>query len=465
MLHRRNFLKDAAVLTAAATAIPLSNEMKPVWAQAPSDRLRMGCIGVGSMGRGDAHGFNGLCDIVAICDLDEDYGLARTINSGLGKRDANGQVIKPDTYKDYRRVLERDDIDVVTVVTPDHWHVKIAIEALQAGKHVFCQKPLTLTLEENKLIRKACDRYGKTFQVGTQQRSQYNQFAKAALMVRAGLLGKIKKITCDIGGSPTSGDIPKMDPPANFDWNTYLGQAPYTDFLGQGDFLSRNNRDNRFGQTRCHYEFRWWYEYSGGKFTDWGAHHIDCALWSVDMLKDGMGPTSINPLIAEHPVPFKDGYPTVTNRYNTSHKFDIQLMFPNGMEMRVVSHSPDGNGILFEGTKGKMHVSRGRIKGKPIEELAPDAFSQADFDGLYNGKPFEGHKNNFIRCIREGGKPVSDVWSHVKAMNCCHLSGIAARLGRKIEWDPVKEEIINDAHAATFAAREQRKGFEIPRDF
>ena len=189
MLHRRNFLKDAAVLTAAATAVPLSNEMKPVWAQAPSDRLRMGCIGVGSMGRGDAHGFNGLCDIVAICDLDEDYGLARTLNSGLGKRDANGNVIKPDAFKDYRRVLERDDIDVVTVVTPDHWHVKIAIEALQAGKHVFCQKPLTLTLEENKLIRKACDRYGKTFQVGTQQRSQYNQFAKAALMVRAGLLG------------------------------------------------------------------------------------------------------------------------------------------------------------------------------------------------------------------------------------------------------------------------------------
>ncbi|MBQ6827373.1 MAG: Gfo/Idh/MocA family oxidoreductase, partial [Thermoguttaceae bacterium] len=259
-LNRRDFLKSSA-LAAAATAIPWTETIKPVWAQAPSDRLRMGCIGVGSMGRGDAHGFNGLCDIVAICDLDEEYGIGRTIRSGIGKKDDKGQTIKPDVYKDYRRLLERDDIDVVTVVTPDHWHVKIAIEALQAGKHVFCQKPLTLTLEENLLIRKAVEKYGKTFQVGTQQRSQHDQFALAALIVRSGMIGDVKKVICHIDGSPTSGDkdIPQMAPPANFDWNMYLGQAPYTEFLGDGDFLNKNNNDNRFGRTRCHYEFRWWY--------------------------------------------------------------------------------------------------------------------------------------------------------------------------------------------------------------
>ena len=142
-INRRSFLKTSAAFAAAATVLPMTETIKPVWAQAPSDRLRMGCIGVGSMGRGDAHGFNHLCDIVAICDLDEDYGLGRTIRSGIGKKNEKGETITPDTYKDYRKVLERDDIDVVTVVTPDHWHVKIAVEALQAGKHVFCQKPLT----------------------------------------------------------------------------------------------------------------------------------------------------------------------------------------------------------------------------------------------------------------------------------------------------------------------------------
>jgi|BioPla2DNA2_1021312.scaffolds.fasta_scaffold44931_2 predicted dehydrogenase len=463
-LNRRAFLKSSA-LAAAATVFPTSQIIKPVWAQDPSDRLRMGCIGVGSMGRGDAHGFNWQCDIVALCDLDEDYGLARTINSGIGKKDEQGQVIQPDTYKDYRRVLERDDIDVVSIVTPDHWHVKIAVEALQAGKHVFCQKPLTLTLEENLIIRNAVEKYGKTFQVGTQQRSQRDQFALATLIVRAGMLGDITKVVCDIGGSPVCNeDIPKMDPPANFDWDTYLGQAPYTDFLGDGDFLGSNNNDNRFGRTRCHYEFRWWYEYSGGKFTDWGAHHIDCALWAMGLDKFGTGPTSVDGTNAKHPVPFEDGYPTVDNRYNTSHEFDIVLKLTNGCEMHVVSSSPDGNGILFEGTNGRMHVSRGRCKGKVIEELPPDAFSQEDFDALYNGKPFEDHKVNFIRCIREGGKPVSDVWSHVQAMHCCHLCSVAARLNREIQWDVNAERIVGDELAASFWAREQRKGFEISRD-
>lgn len=456
---RRSFLKESALLAAAATAIPVVGTSRPVWAQAASDRLRMGCIGVGSMGLSDAHGFNGLCDIVAICDLDEEYGLARSLRSGLGKRDAQGNVIPPDAYKDYRRVLERDDIDVATIVTPDHWHVKIAVEALQAGKHVFCQKPLTLTLEENLIIRRACEKYGKVFQIGTWQRSQRDQFMLATLMVRKGLLGDIRHIVCDIGGSPTSGDIPAYTGDIGFDWNQYLGQAPYTEFLA----TRCDHEGNRFGQTRAHCEFRWWYEYSGGKFTDWGAHHIDCALWALGLQEKGTGPISVDGANAEHPVPFKDGYPTVANRYNTSHHFDIVMKFPNDLVMNVVSGSPDGNGVLFEGTKGRMHVSRGRIAGRPFEQLDRSLITEDDYRQLYNGKPYEGHMQNFVRCIREGGKPVSDVWSHVQAMHCCHLCGIAARLGREIHWDAKQEKIVGDAQAATFFSREQRKGFEIAK--
>lgn len=458
---RRDFFK-ASAFAAAATAIPVATAPKPVWAQAPSDRLRMGCIGVGSMGLGDAHGFNGLTDIVAICDVDENYGIARTINSGIGKRDANGQVIKPDTYKDYRRILDRDDIDVVSIVTPDHWHVKIAVEALMAGKHVFCQKPLTLTLEENQVIRRACAKYGKAFQIGTWQRCQRDQFVLATLLVRKGYIGDVKKITCDIGGSPTSGEIPKADVPAGLDWEMWQGPAPRHDFLSTG---MTNNRDGNLGQTRCHYEFRWWYEYSGGKFTDWGAHHIDCALWALNLQTPGTGPISFDGTNAHHPVEFKDGYPTVDNRYNTSDNFDIKCMFENGIEMHVVSGSPDGNGILFEGTKGRFHVSRGRCKGKPVEELPPDAFTEDDYRELFHGKPFEGHKENFIRCVREGGTCVSDVVSHVQAMNACHMCGIAARLNREVKWDPKAEKIVGDNQAATFFARQETKGYEIPRNF
>ncbi|MDO4550086.1 MAG: Gfo/Idh/MocA family oxidoreductase [Planctomycetia bacterium] len=451
---RRDFLKTAATLAAACTVTPRVFAPSDLYAfQAPSDRLRMGCIGVGSMGRGDLHGFRKLCEIVAICDVDSAYGINQTLKSMKDQ--------KPDTYKEYQRILERTDIDVVSIVTPDHWHVKIAIEALQAGKHVFCQKPLTLTLEENILIRKACQKYGKVFQVGTQQRSQRNQFAKAVLMVRAGILGDIKNIVCNIGESPTSGEIPVADVPSSLDWDLWLGPAPYVDYRAERYDLGKGI--SALGKTRCHYEFRWWYEYSGGKFTDWGAHHIDCALWALNLQKKGTGPISFNGVNAEHPVEFKDGYPVVNNRYNTSNKFDILCTFENGLTMHVVSNSPDGNGILFEGTKGKIHVNRGRIKGKPVEELPADAFKEEDYTALYNGKKWEGHKDNFIRCIREGGTPVSDVESHVQAMHCCHLAAIAARLNKEIKWDPVAEKIVGDDLAASFFARENRKGFEKPK--
>ncbi|MDR3182029.1 MAG: gfo/Idh/MocA family oxidoreductase, partial [Planctomycetaceae bacterium] len=230
--------------------------------------------------------------------------------------------------------------------------------------------------------------------------------------------------------------------------------------------------------SRTHYEYRWWYEYSGGKFTDWGAHHIDIALWAINHLGEGTGPVSFNPLLAEHPVPFKDGYPTETNRYNTAHKFDIECKFSNGIVMNVVSHSPDGNGILFEGALSKLHVSRGRIKGRQFEFLGgklndrggsvpyrdmPElqkALPWEDYVRLYKGKPVEGHKQNFIRCIKEGGEPVSDVLTHLQTMNTCHLCCIAARLGREVKWDP-KTETTGDSESAQFLARERRKGYDI----
>ena len=224
----------------------------------------------------------------------------------------------------------------------------------------------------------------------------------------------------------------------------WLGQAPKVDYR----------------KKRCHYEFRWWYEYSGGKFTDWGAHHVDIASWAIDQLGEGQGPVEIDGTDAHHPVEYKDGYPLVDDCYNTSHDFSVKCQFDNGIVMDVTSRGD--NGIIFEGTKGRIFVNRGKITGTPIEEnWDKDQFTDEDVVKLYKGKPFEGHKNNFYRCIAEGGLPVSDVFSHVQTMATCHLSAIAARLGRVIKWDPKSEQIVGDELAATFFSRQRRKGFEI----
>ena len=175
-----------------------------------------------------------------------------------------------------------------------------------------------------------------------------------------------------------------------------------------------------------------------------------------------MGPTEIDGADAKHLVPFKDGYPTVDDCYNTAHDFAIKCKFAGGIEMTVTSRGD--NGILFEGTKGRIFVNRERITGKPIEEKWDEGkYGPEDLVRFYKGKPFEGHKNNFYRCIREGGLPVSDVFTHLQAMSTCHLVAIAARLGRVIRWDPTAEKIAGDAQAAALFARQQRKGFEIPK--
>jgi len=421
--------------------VPYSPWTTPAFANdAANDRPRIGCIGTGSMGLGDAIQHAQFGDILAVCDVDKDRAERAKYDVRIGKG-------KADAYGDYRKVLERPDIDVVSIVTTDHWHVKIAIEALQAGKHVFCQKPLSLTLEENQLAWAAAEKYPHLqFFIGTQQRSQKDLFCRAVNMIHKGLLGDIQRVTAGINGSPTGGPFAIENPPGGLDWEMWLGQAPKVPF--------RNRR--------CHYEFRWWYEYSGGKFTDWGAHHVDIAQWALQEVTKGKGPIEINGVDAKHPVPYKDGYPTVDDCYNTAYDFSVPCKFPSGVELIVTSRGD--NGILFEGTKGRLFVNRQKITGTAIEEgWDKDKFGDDDLKTLYKDKPFEGHKQNFYRCISEGGLPVSDVYSHIIAMNTCHLAAIAARLGRTIKWDPVAGKIVGDEQAAAFASRTPRSGYEIPR--
>ncbi len=455
---RRNFLKGTGLL-GALFFTPYLSTVSGVEVPAPSDRLRMGSIGVGPMGFGDAWEFHTKqVDIPMICDLDSEYGIARAMkNEKFGYHNKDGKRLL-DTCSDYRRLLDRQDIEAVSIGTPDHWHVKIAIEAMQAGKHVFCQKPLTLTLEENQLIRRAVKQYGKVFQVGTQQRSQRNTFMTATLLVRGGYLGEIKKTTCFINVGRKSGVIPKVPAPTTMDWNIWQGQAPEHDYCWTNDtqYFSASNA----GQGRGHLLFRWWFEYSGGRVTDWGAHHIDCALWALGRQKKGMGPIKYIPSGVTFVVPYKDGYAVRDDMFNTPYDFNISCLFEDKTELLITSATEE-NGILFEGTKGRLFVNRGKITGKLIDEKVHLQLKEEDYLALYHGKKLEAHKTNFIRCIREGGTPVSDVESNVEGMNVCHLANIACRLLRPINWDAQNEKIIGDDQAAAFFARKRRKGFEI----
>ena len=439
--NRRRFIKQSAataVATSATAYFPWSE--KAFANESKNDRPVIGGIGLGGMGSGDCRGHARFGDIVAVADVDQKHADRAKADERIGKG-------KADSYSDYRKILERNDIDVVSIATPDHWHVKIAIEALQAGKHVFCQKPLTLTLEENQLVRNACRKFDKqVFFIGTQQRSDRNKFLRAVNMVQKGLLGDIKHIKVGINGGTKAKAFKKADVPANLDWDNWLGQAPLVDYIPQ----------------RCHGTFRWWYEYSGGKFTDWGAHHVDIATWAINQNGDGMGPVTIDGSDTNHPVEFKDGYPTVNDTFNTAHDYNVVCKFDNGIQMDIESRGD--NGILFTGTKGRMFVSRSKITGLPIEEnWDKGKFDESDLKRMYKGKPSEGHKDNFYRCIREGGLPISDVFSHVQAMATCHLAAIAARFGREIKWDAKAEKIVGDEQAQGLFARDRREGYDIPK--
>ncbi|MDR2115217.1 MAG: Gfo/Idh/MocA family oxidoreductase [Planctomycetaceae bacterium] len=491
-INRRRFLQES---TTAVTTIALTpyffSSAQLVHAESIGNRLRLAQIGTGDIARTfDVPQFDKFVDIVAACDIDSSHLQWIQNNPNIGAKDSGGNRIKIDTYKDYRKILDRKDIDIVSICTPDHWHTKIAIEALQAGKHVYCQKPLTLTIEECQKIRAACKKYNQqVFQVGTQQRSFRDQFLIALLMVRKGLLGNVKRIICDLeaGEFKFSGTIPKAEVPETFDYETWLGQTPLKDYLATKELADDWRASIKCPNfSRGHFNFRYWYEYGGGQFSNWGAHHFDIAMWMIDQVGPNQGPTKIKPIHVKHPVPFKNGYPTIDNAYNIATEFHVECHFPNGVVIEARHNTPDGNGILVEGTKGRIHVNRSRIKGKPYEEIGggyqangrskpyselPEIqklFPEEDFVQLYKGKPFEdfgwnenGHKKNFIRCIREGGLPVSDVFTTVQVTNVCHLAVIAARLGREIEWDP-KTEKTGDTESMTFLAREQRKGYEIP---
>lgn len=450
---RRDALKSSLVF--AGAAVVLNRGQRATGFAQANDRPRVGAIGTGSRWcqkatgidrpYGSAPDFRKYGDYVAVCDADA---FRRELATGLVK-EWTGHA--PTSHLAYRAILDNKDIDIVHISTPDHWHAKIAIEAMLAGKDVYCEKPMTLTIAEGRQMCDVCRTTGRVVQVGTQQRSNQN-FIRAIALIRAGRLGDVTKATVSIGGGPNSPEIPRATPPTSLDWNLWLGPAPLVDFR----HLAGDNGETQ-SWSRCHYEFRWWYEYSGGKLTDWGAHHVDIATWGLG--KTGTGPVSVDPVMVKLPVPFKDGYPTDDSRYNTASEFLITAGFSDGKQIEI--RHDRGNGILFEGSEGRISVNRGRLTGKPVEDLADNPLPDGALEEVYKNRPLVDHFRNFFEAVVARKEPISDVFSHHRALSTCHLAGIAARLNRGIKWDPLAEQIVGDEQAQSFVSREPRKGFGI----
>ncbi|HJN09003.1 MAG: Gfo/Idh/MocA family oxidoreductase [Pirellulaceae bacterium] len=393
------------------------------------ERLGVGAIGLRYQGSVVAHKAQMYGDIVAVCDVDKNVRDPAKAAFGSTPRD----------FEDYRDLLKQKNVDVVTIGTPDHWHTKMVIDACRAGKDVYCEKPLTLTIDEGKLLTKVVNETGRVVQVGSWQRSD-QRFRLAIEMVRQGRIGKLQRVDVVLGKNKTGGPFAPRPVPGNFNWDMWQGQTPDVPYI----------------EERSHYTFRWWYEYSGGQMTDWGAHHLDIAQWGINSL-----PVEI------------DGqakYPNVRNGFNVALDYGVVYRYANGVTMTV---SDTGrNGIMFTGDEGRIFVNRGTVEGKPVEDLASDPlprdkFNIYDFDNVHRperaGKldAIVNHMGNFFDCVEARRTPISDIESQHRSVSTCHLGNISMRVGRKLTWDPEAEEFVGDAQANQFLSREQRSGYEV----
>ena len=428
--HRRDFLTTTAAL-GGAIALGSGGSAKPAFAKSRNkmERLRVGAIGLRYQGSVIAHKAQMYGDVVAVCDVDKN--VRDTAKSCFGST--------PRDFEDYRDLLARDDIDLVTIGTPDHWHTKMVIDACRAGKDVYCEKPLTLTVDEGIHLVKAVRETGRVVQVGSWQRSD-QRFRLAVEMVRGGRIGKLKQVDVVLGKNKTGGPFEPRPVPGNFNWDLWQGQTPDVPYL----------------EERSHYTFRWWYEYSGGQMTDWGAHHLDIAQWAIDSLPIEIQGEAV--------------YPDVERGFNVALDFNAKYRYANDVIMTV---SDTGrNGIMFTGENGRIFVNRGTISGKPVEDLAQQPLSRSDlnvydFDNLDRperaGKldAIINHMGNFFDCVEARKQPISDVESQHRSVSTCHLGNIAMREGRTLTWDPRTQTFPGDEKANRWLAREQRSGYEI----
>jgi len=415
--NRRHFLGGAAAL-ALPSVWPRRSRPHP-----PSERVTLGVVGTGIRGRNLLRGAflsNAGFRVIAVCDVDatrrEDTRSA--VDEHYGEAGCAA-------YSDHRELLARGDVDAVVIATPDHWHAIQILDACIAGKDVYCEKPLTLTLHESAAVIVAARKSGCVFQTGSQQRTEYgHDFVTACEYVRNGRIGRVLDVDVGVGDSPSWCDLPAEELEPGLDWDAWLGPAPERPY--HSDLGPRG--------VHGHYpRWRAYREYAGGYLADMGAHHFDIAQWALRA--DESGPVKVLPPL------------------DREWRRGAALEYADGV--RLTHGGPSG--VTFIGTEGLIHVDRGRLSSVPESILSEPL---GEHDARLPRKP--GHAADWLECILSRGRPICDVEVGARSAAVCHLMNIAYWHGRELAWDPESWRFPGDAGANRWLDYERRPGFELP---
>ncbi len=452
-ISRRRFLRKAASATAGSIGLPYivaASVLGGSGSVPPSSRITMASIGVGGMGTNDMRAFLGQPDVqvVAVCDVVEasnEYGhwykngwqgpwfgresARKIVEDYYAQKNQSGKFRGCDAYIDFRNIIDRDDIDAVCVATPDHWHAIPVIMAAKAGKSIYCEKPLSLTVAEGRAMVTAVERYGVVFQTGTQRRSS-ELFRFVCELVRNGRIGRLKKIATAVG--PNNKEAPPSDwkpmpIPDWLDYDMWLGPAPWVPYH----------------KDRCLYTFRFGLDYSGGQTTNLGAHYIDVAQWANGT--DRTGPVEFEDLGGEYPA---DGlFTTVT-------KVHFRARYANGVELTCKT-DPD-EPMRFEGTEGWIEIRGDKLTCHP-ESLKTSVIGPDEIR-LYKS---DDHHRNFVDCVKAHSETAAPIEVGHRSTSICNLGNIAMTLKRRLDWDPDAERFKNDDDANRMLCRAMRSPWRL----
>ena len=430
ILTRRSFLRRTTELAASAVAVPYivpSSVLGRGGSTAPSERLTMGGIGIGGQGMYNLKNFL-TCDdlrVLAVCDVDTRHRIRakNTVDSAYGNKDCAA-------YNDFREMFDRSDIDTVLIATPDHWHAILSIEAARAGKDIYCEKPISLTIAEGRAVADTIRRYGTVYQSGTQRRSNAC-FRFAVEVAQSGMLGRLHTLHCYYHNGPTCPPQKPEPVPEGFDYDRWLGPAPY----------------EAYTPRRCHGSFRWLYDYSGGQLTDLGAHFNDLAQWAGG--NQHTGPVEYEGR-AEFP---RDGL------FNTPVRFEVVATYTDGVRMIYHDETEPGRGPRgnkFVGTDGWVSVDdTGKVTASNDAIMQKLKVAQRGYEYMM------GHHRNFLDCVKTRRTPISDAEVSHRSVTTCHAGNICLRLGRKLRWDPVSERFVNDEMANRMLERAKRSPWTL----
>jgi len=429
---RRIFLKNSLSAVAGAIILPNiipSSALGMNGVVAPSDRIVMGSIGVGSQGISNMKGFLPFKEVqlVSVCDLDKGHlaNASEIVNTFYKNTDCR-------KHKDYREFLEKEKLDAVIISVPDHWHSLTYIAAANKKLDIYGEKPLARSIGESQQIVKAVQKNKIVWQTGSWQRSLAN-FHKGAELVFNGRLGKIKNVEVGLpNGNKLIGMPPVKPVPAELDWDFWLGSAPKAEYRGVS-----------------HWNWRWILDYSGGQLTDWAGHHIDIAHWGLGM--DRTGPIEISG---------EGVYPGPNELYNVPTEYDFTCKYSSGVLVRVANAArlPQGMGVTWYGENGWIHVDRGDVLTASKPELISEELG-ANKKALYKS---DNHSGNFLECIRSRKETITPVEVAHRSISVGLLGEIAMTTKQKIQWNPEKEQITNNAEASKMLMRQFRAPWKLP---